>query len=187
MPIISLQKPQENEKDVSRRDIPSWRAGLRKVGSSSMVIDTINEVDTKNLPRSASSPRLADNNSLQNVSLRKKSGIRIEGKKYIHRDAMIHFCVFAFTACVAGVFVCENITHVLEYFDQRIFFLDYEFFPLNNVVLTFGFFQYRALFVSQIILQIYQKFFIWILLILLSNWALKYFQNSSCLSALSQS
>ncbi|KAK3098884.1 hypothetical protein FSP39_023968 [Pinctada imbricata] len=67
VPIISLQKPQENEKEVTKRDIPSWRAGLRKVGSSSMVIETINEVDTKNLPRSASSPRLADTNSLDNI------------------------------------------------------------------------------------------------------------------------
>ena len=46
------------------KDIPSWRTGLRKTGSTSMVphdstVNKINE-DDKNLPRSASSPRLAE-------------------------------------------------------------------------------------------------------------------------------
>ncbi|XP_061177553.1 protein phosphatase 1 regulatory subunit 12A-like isoform X8 [Saccostrea echinata] len=63
VPIISLQKPgEDNSSTAPLRETPPWRAGLRKTGSTSMVNDTINENDKTNLPRSASSPRLNNNN-----------------------------------------------------------------------------------------------------------------------------
>nr|XP_022287241.1 protein phosphatase 1 regulatory subunit 12A-like isoform X14 [Crassostrea virginica] len=69
VPVISLQKPGEDNSSTSLlRDTPSWRAGLRKTGSTSMVNDTINENDRNNLPRSASSPRLAANNNNRSES-----------------------------------------------------------------------------------------------------------------------
>nr|XP_022287060.1 protein phosphatase 1 regulatory subunit 12A-like isoform X10 [Crassostrea virginica] len=69
VPVISLQKPGEDNSSTSLlRDTPSWRAGLRKTGSTSMVNDTINEIDRNNLPRSASSPRLAANNNNRSES-----------------------------------------------------------------------------------------------------------------------
>lgn len=73
VPIISLQKPgEDNPSTAPLRETPSWRAGLRKTGSTSMVNDSLNENDKNNLPRSASSPRLAlnNNNRLENVSYR---------------------------------------------------------------------------------------------------------------------
>nr|XP_034333851.1 protein phosphatase 1 regulatory subunit 12A isoform X11 [Crassostrea gigas] len=69
VPIISLQKPgEDNPSTAPLRETPSWRAGLRKTGSTSMVNDSLNENDKNNLPRSASSPRLAlnNNNRLEN-------------------------------------------------------------------------------------------------------------------------
>ena len=67
IPKISINSKPARDGDT---DIPSWRSGLRKTGSTSTVLDKINE-DDKNLPRSASSPRLAEENKKneQNVSL----------------------------------------------------------------------------------------------------------------------
>lgn len=49
-------------------EIPSWRSGLRKTGSTSTVLDKINE-DDRNLPRSASSPRLAEENKKNELNV----------------------------------------------------------------------------------------------------------------------
>ncbi|KAK3579219.1 hypothetical protein CHS0354_022764 [Potamilus streckersoni] len=50
--------------DADNDHIPSWRSGLRKTGSTSQVIESLNKAnetsDTNNLPRSASSPRITD-------------------------------------------------------------------------------------------------------------------------------
>ena len=66
IPKISINAKSLRDADI---EIPSWRSGLRKTGSTSTVLDKINE-DDKNLPRSASSPRLAEENKKneQNVS-----------------------------------------------------------------------------------------------------------------------
>lgn len=49
-----------------------WRAGLRKIGSISMVNDSLNENDKNNLSRFVFSFRLVfnNNNRLENVSYR---------------------------------------------------------------------------------------------------------------------
>ena len=66
IPKISINAKTLRDGDI---EIPSWRTGLRKTGSTSTVLDKINE-DDRNLPRSASSPRLAEENKKneQNVS-----------------------------------------------------------------------------------------------------------------------
>ncbi|XP_069123971.1 protein phosphatase 1 regulatory subunit 12A-like isoform X9 [Argopecten irradians] len=56
--------PNENSKPTNPKEVPSWRAGLRKTGSTSQVTGSVmsKEKETdKSLARSASSPRL-DNN-----------------------------------------------------------------------------------------------------------------------------
>lgn len=63
--------PSSNRPKKEETEIPSWRAGLRKTGSTSMVVTSIKkDSEADDLPRSASSPRLAlDNNQVQNVSV----------------------------------------------------------------------------------------------------------------------
>ncbi|KAL3882577.1 hypothetical protein ACJMK2_028907 [Sinanodonta woodiana] len=50
--------------DADNDHTPSWRSGLRKTGSTSQVIESLNKAnetsDTNNLPRSASSPRITE-------------------------------------------------------------------------------------------------------------------------------
>ena len=48
--------------------VPSWRRGLRKTTSTSMVHEQMNENEDKSIPRSASSPRLALDNRIEIVS-----------------------------------------------------------------------------------------------------------------------
>ncbi|GFN83309.1 protein phosphatase 1 regulatory subunit 12a [Plakobranchus ocellatus] len=50
--------------------IPSWRQGLRKTGSSSMVHEWMSQNDSNSLPRSASSPRLALDSRLDTLQER---------------------------------------------------------------------------------------------------------------------
>ena len=66
IPKISINAKPARDGEI---EIPSWRSGLRKTGSTSTVLDKINE-DDRNLPRSASSPRLTEENKKneQNVS-----------------------------------------------------------------------------------------------------------------------
>ncbi|XP_055888711.1 protein phosphatase 1 regulatory subunit 12C-like isoform X12 [Biomphalaria glabrata] len=46
-------------------NVPSWRQGLRKTGSTSMVHERMSENESNSLPRSASSPRLAQDARLE--------------------------------------------------------------------------------------------------------------------------
>lgn len=79
VPKITINsKSTAKDENKVEKDTPSWRTGLRKTGSTSMVphdstVNKINE-DDKNLPRSASSPRLAEEDenkkNEKNVSLR---------------------------------------------------------------------------------------------------------------------
>ena len=66
VPKITLNTKSLKDRHSTEIDIPSWRLGLRKTGSTSAVPEetkknTINE-DDKNLSRSASSPRLTEEN-----------------------------------------------------------------------------------------------------------------------------
>ncbi|XP_033740966.1 protein phosphatase 1 regulatory subunit 12A-like isoform X3 [Pecten maximus] len=61
---LTVPLPNEISKPTNPKEVPSWRAGLRKTGSTSQVTGSVmsKEKDTdKSLARSASSPRL-DNN-----------------------------------------------------------------------------------------------------------------------------
>ncbi|XP_069123962.1 protein phosphatase 1 regulatory subunit 12A-like isoform X8 [Argopecten irradians] len=61
---LTVPLPNENSKPTNPKEVPSWRAGLRKTGSTSQVTGSVmsKEKETdKSLARSASSPRL-DNN-----------------------------------------------------------------------------------------------------------------------------
>lgn len=64
VPKITINTKSHKDYCKGENEIPSWRLGLRKTGSTSMVphdssVNKPNE-DDKNLPRSASSPRLAE-------------------------------------------------------------------------------------------------------------------------------
>ncbi|XP_069123988.1 protein phosphatase 1 regulatory subunit 12A-like isoform X11 [Argopecten irradians] len=62
--VKQVPLPNENSKPTNPKEVPSWRAGLRKTGSTSQVTGSVmsKEKETdKSLARSASSPRL-DNN-----------------------------------------------------------------------------------------------------------------------------
>lgn len=64
VPKISINTKSLKDNNKGENEIPSWRLGLRKTGSTSMVPhdSSVNKPveDDKNLPRSASSPRIGE-------------------------------------------------------------------------------------------------------------------------------
>ena len=64
VPKISINKKLLKDDNKGENEIPSWRLGLRKTGSTSMVPHDSSvskpKEDDKNLPRSASSPRIGE-------------------------------------------------------------------------------------------------------------------------------
>jgi len=95
VPKISVNS-KSNVKDTVKGDldIPSWRLGLRKTGSTSMVpqettVARVTEED-KNLPRSASSPRLAEDEE------NKKNEKNVSFSHGQSKLKNIHWCHFLF-------------------------------------------------------------------------------------------
>lgn len=71
IPTIVTHTVTDSKKEEDKQpEVPSWRTGLRKTGSTSAVLENNKDEADKNLSRSLSSPRIpVERNSVDNVSV----------------------------------------------------------------------------------------------------------------------
>ncbi|XP_071133924.1 protein phosphatase 1 regulatory subunit 12A-like isoform X45 [Mytilus edulis] len=90
VPTIVTPPTITESKNDTEPDILSWRTGLRKTGSTSMVIENNKDEGDKNLSRSLSSPRIpVDRNSVENDKVQLRRTTDTQDHKPLDRSYQI--------------------------------------------------------------------------------------------------